>query len=227
MTAIDSRTFLLDAKLPCRSRVFQLSATDHRAANGCSPAAVSGVSGERYRPTSRFSMALLASMVLHATAIFATSQIAGDITDASSTQGPLTVRLAQARQLSPLPQTNESATHPHQNSSSSQSLAEKASQPARFLSDPDLSILETIPVTLPGSVTLKLKISTHGKVVQVKIVRADPAPKELIDGLMARFSEAHLMPAMLDQQPTESSLEVTVRFEPGLVPLENQDSKSP
>lgn len=99
--------------------------------------------------------------------------------------------------------------------------AEKHSQPARFTHDPDLSILETIPVTIPGSVTLKLNISAQGKVIQTTVIRSDPAPKALIDGLVARFSEAILEPARVDQRATESSLEVTVRFEPGLIPLEN------
>lgn len=81
-------------------------------------------------------------------------------------------------------------------------------------------MLETIPVTIPGSATLKLNINAKGKVIHTTVIRSDPAPKALIDGLVARFSEAILEPAQVNQQPKESTLEVTVRFEPGLVPLE-------
>lgn len=87
-------------------------------------------------------------------------------------------------------------------------------QPARFLTDPDLSVLEEIPTTFPGTVSLRLNISALGNVERVNVIRADPVPKELIDGLIERFGKAKLAPAMMGLQAVASTIEVTIRIDP-------------
>ncbi len=87
-------------------------------------------------------------------------------------------------------------------------------QPARFLIDPDLLVLEEIPTTFPGSISLRLNVTAQGTVERVTVVRADPVPKELLDGLIERFGKAKLSPAMVGSEPTASSVEVTIRVDP-------------
>jgi hypothetical protein len=113
-----------------------------------------------------------------------------------------------------IPQTRPPAAIPRLNESDAPTRA------ARFLAAPDLSVLEVVPVRLPGKAVLRLQVSASGIVERVTLVRNDPAPKELIDGLLAAFAATRLAPAQVGDQPTASSVEVTVRFEPGLLPIE-------
>lgn len=95
-------------------------------------------------------------------------------------------------------------------------------QKARFLAPPDLSALEEIPVPLSGTLTLRLDVSALGTVERVTVTRSDPVPKELRDGLIARFQEARLTPARSGSLPVASSLELVIRFEttPARLPRE-------
>lgn len=165
--------------------------------------------------------ALIASALLHGAILATGVQVAHEIPDAAPFPAPLTVTLSSMVRDSAPPRTDANSVPAQATATARPAITDKPSQPARFTLDPDLSILETIPVNLPGSITLKLNINAQGKVTQVTVVRSAPAPKALIDGLIHRFSEARLQPALLDQRPIESSLEVTVRFEPGLTPLDN------
>ncbi len=87
-------------------------------------------------------------------------------------------------------------------------------QPARFLIDPDLSVLEQIPTSIPGAISLRLYVTAQGVVDRVSVVRADPVPKELIDGLVERFGKAKFTPALIGSQPAASTVEVTIRVDP-------------
>ena len=92
-------------------------------------------------------------------------------------------------------------------------------QKARFLAPPDLSILETIPVTISGSLTLRLDVSALGTVDRVIVIKSDPVPKELRDGLVARFQEARLTPALAGSKAVASTLELVIRYESTPSPL--------
>ncbi|MDZ4251314.1 MAG: hypothetical protein U1A72_01915 [Sulfuritalea sp.] len=84
---------------------------------------------------------------------------------------------------------------------------------ARFLDTPDLADLEEIAVPFSGSLTLRLHVSALGTVDRVVVVKSDPVPKELLDGLVRRFSQARLTPAQVGSQAVASMLEVVIRYE--------------
>ena len=91
---------------------------------------------------------------------------------------------------------------------------------ARFLVTPDLADLEEIAVPFSGSLTLRLHVSALGTVDRVMVVKSDPVPKELLDGLINRFSQARLTPAQEGAQAVASTLEVVIRYEaPPALPL--------
>ncbi len=127
---------------------------------------------------------------------------------------PLTVTLAQApseiRQIADVPVSTPRPIAPPIQSAKTGAVQ----QPARFLIDPDLLVLEEIPTTFPGSISLRLNVTAQGTVERVTVVRADPVPKELLDGLIERFGKAKLSPAMVGSEPTASSVEVTIRVDP-------------
>lgn len=95
-------------------------------------------------------------------------------------------------------------------------------QKARFLAEPDLSALEEIPVPFSGSLTLRLEVSALGTVDRVAVVRSDPVPQELLDGLLARFRLARLAPAQEGSKPVASSLDLVIRYETTPAPLPRQ-----
>jgi hypothetical protein len=75
-------------------------------------------------------------------------------------------------------------------------------------------LLEEIPTTVPGVVTLRLEVTTLGTVERVTVIRADPVPKELLNGLMERFGKARLSPATIGSEPIASNIDVTIRVDP-------------
>ncbi|MDA8260142.1 MAG: energy transducer TonB [Betaproteobacteria bacterium] len=93
-------------------------------------------------------------------------------------------------------------------------------QKARFLAPPDLSVLETIPVTISGSLTLRLDVSARGTVDRVTVIKSDPVPKELHDGLVERFRQTSLAPALEGSKPVASTLDLVIHYEaaPELLP---------
>jgi len=95
-------------------------------------------------------------------------------------------------------------------------------QKARFLVPPDLSVLEAIPVTTSGSLTLRLDVSALGTVDRVTVIKSDPVPKELRDGLVARFQEARLTPASAGSKAVASTLELVIRYEITPSPLNRE-----
>ena len=91
---------------------------------------------------------------------------------------------------------------------------------ARFLVEPDLSALESIAVPLSGSLTLRLHVSFLGTVDRVELVNSDPIPRELLDGLLEKLRQTRLAPALAGSQPVASTLNLEIRYEPGVVPLQ-------
>lgn len=84
---------------------------------------------------------------------------------------------------------------------------------ARFLVAPDLSDLEQIAVPVSGSLILRLHVSALGTVDRVIVVNSDPMPTELLDGLVSRFAQARLTPALAGSQAVASTLELVIRYE--------------
>lgn len=90
---------------------------------------------------------------------------------------------------------------------------------ARFLLEPDLSALETIAVPLSGSLTLRLHVSSLGEVDRVDVVKNDPVPAELLDGLRDKLRQTRLAPARAGSQPVDSTLDLVIRYETAPAPL--------
>ena len=91
---------------------------------------------------------------------------------------------------------------------------------ARFLVAPDLTALEDIAVPLSGKLTLRLHVSSLGTVDRVELIKSDPVPTELLDGLLAKLRQTRLAPALADSQPVASTLDLVIRFETAVVPLQ-------
>ncbi len=90
---------------------------------------------------------------------------------------------------------------------------------ARFLVAPDLSALEEIPVSFSGSLDIRLHVTQLGTVDHVTVLRSDPLPKELREGLLLRFSQARLAPATIGTEPVPSTLDVVIGYEAAPRPL--------
>jgi len=90
---------------------------------------------------------------------------------------------------------------------------------ARFLFEPDLSALETIAVPLSGSLTLRLHVSSLGEVDRVDVLKNDPVPGELLDGLRDKLRQTRLSPAMAGSLPVASTLDLVIRYETPPAPL--------
>jgi hypothetical protein len=88
-------------------------------------------------------------------------------------------------------------------------------QKARFLADPDLSVLETMPVSMAGRIVLSLAISHLGTVKSVTLASGDPIPYDLLAAITNVFSQARLQPALDgDGKSLDSELKIVVGFEP-------------
>lgn len=95
-------------------------------------------------------------------------------------------------------------------------------QKARFLLDPDLSPLEGIPVLSSGSLSLRLHVSALGTVDRIAVMRSDPLPQALLDGLLERFRKAQLAPGLAGSQAVASTLDLVIHFEAGPTPAAHQ-----
>lgn len=91
--------------------------------------------------------------------------------------------------------------------------AGKLTQKARFLVAPDLAALEEIPVAFSGSVSFRLEVSASGTVDHATVLRSDPIPKDLLEGLISSFEQARLSPALAGSKPVASTLDVVIRYE--------------
>lgn len=90
---------------------------------------------------------------------------------------------------------------------------------ARFLVEPDLSALETITVAFSGSLTLRLHVSSLGAVDSIDVVKSDPVPGELLDGLRDRLRQTRLAPARAGSLPVASTLDLVIRYEAAPSPI--------
>ncbi len=213
---------LLPERLPSRDAAADqrpVWALEH-AANDSFPAmlhAPGHPTGRDPPQTPHLAGALLVSLMLHlGLAVLVSSTLTYTVVR-DSAGPPLNVTLAQtparAMQLADAPARTAPSDQPSAPQVQRETLG-PPQQPARFLVDPDLSVLEEIPTTIPGTVTLGLSVTAQGTVERVKVIRADPIPRELLDGLVERFAKAKLLPATVGSQATASTINVTIRVDP-------------
>lgn len=98
----------------------------------------------------------------------------------------------------------------------------KLTQKARFLVPPDLAALEEIPVAFSGSLNIRLHVSPLGTVDRVTLLKSDPVPKELLDGLTSRLQHSRLTPALAGSEPVASTLDLVIHYEPAPTPLQHE-----
>lgn len=171
------------------------------------------------RPIARLAWPLAISLALHLCVAGLFASGAASSLQRSNKAVTLTVSLPSKERTDP-PPVAATTPLPAEPASTAAPVAVAASdaagiltQKARFLAPPDLSALEDIPVALSGSLTLRLDVSALGTVDRVTVVKSDPVPKELRDGLVARFQEARLTPALAGSQAVASTLDLVIRYE--------------
>jgi len=71
-----------------------------------------------------------------------------------------------------------------------------------------------------GSLSIRLHVSSLGTVERVTVIKSDPVPKELLDGLVSRFEHAQLSPALAGSEAVASTLDLVIRYEAGVIPLQ-------
>lgn len=118
--------------------------------------------------------------------------------------------------LQPIPAPDQAPAPPGR---SATPAAGTLTQKPRFLVAPDLSALEEISVPFSGSLTVRLYVSRLGTVDRVTLLKSDPVPKELVDGLVSRFKHAQLAPAQAGSEAVASTLDLVIRYEAGPTPL--------
>lgn len=169
------------------------------------------------RPLARLAWPLAISLALHlCIAVLFASGAANSLRSSKSVT--LTVSLPSKERPNPppvdatpsLPAAPATAAAPD---AAAASAAGNLTQKARFLAPPDLSVLEAIPVTMSGSLTLRLDVSALGTVDRVTVIKSDPVPKELRDGLVDRFRKASLAPAREGSKPVASTLDLVIHYE--------------
>lgn len=90
--------------------------------------------------------------------------------------------------------------------------------PARFIIEPDLGTLRDIPVSLGGRVHFRLHVSSIGTISAIETLEHDPLPLDLLDGLKDSLTKTLLHPAEHAGKAVDSTLDITVWFEPVTVP---------
>ena len=177
------------------------------------------------RPLARLTWPLAISLALHLciVGLFASGAASSLRSNKAVT---LTVSLPGKQQSDPppiaatAPLPAEPATAAAPEVAAAPDAAGNLTQKARFLVPPDLSLLETIPVTMSGSLTLRLDVSALGTVDRVTVIKSDPVPQELRDGLVERFRQAPLAPALDGSKAVASTLDLVIHVEaaPELLP---------
>ena len=153
------------------------------------------------------------SFLLHAGFLTGMNQTASP--DAMNPRRQADVRLQV--QLSPRPRAEKAPALPLPVAQPAKASANQVTPP-RFIVEPDLSLLQDIPLSMGGKVHFRLRVSALGTVSAIEVLGHDPLPSELLDGLKNRLSETMLRPAEQDGRAVDSTLDITVGFEPGNAP---------
>ncbi|NJD34310.1 MAG: hypothetical protein FIA96_05665 [Betaproteobacteria bacterium] len=103
---------------------------------------------------------------------------------------------------------------------SAQNSDGQITEKARFLVAPDLSALENIAVPVSGNLTVRLHVSSLGTVDRVELLKSDPIPRDVLDGVLEKIRQARLIPALAGSQPVASTLNLEIRYEPAADPLQ-------
>lgn len=90
--------------------------------------------------------------------------------------------------------------------------------PARFIVEPDLDTLRDIPISISGKIHFRFHVSSIGTIGVIEILEHDPVPVELLNGLKTSLAQTRLHPAEHEGHAVDSTLDITVRFDPITVP---------
>lgn len=90
--------------------------------------------------------------------------------------------------------------------------------PARFIAEPDLDTLRDIPIGLSGKIHFRLHVSSVGTISAIEVLGHDPLPVELLTGLKNSLAQTRLHPAEHEGHAVDSTLDITVRFDPVTMP---------
>lgn len=173
-------------------------------------------------PIAQLAWPLAASLALHLGAVWVFSSGSLQFLPRQGKNLTLTVTLASAQHQEPhrLAQAAAPSLPPEAPVSAvTPNIPGPITEKARFLIAPDLSALESIAVPLSGSLTLRLHVSVLGTVDRLEVVKSDPVPRELVDGLLATLRQTRLAPALAGSQPVASTLDLVIRYETAAVPL--------
>lgn len=173
------------------------------------------------KSTARLAWPLAISLALHLGVGWLFSARSTDYLPRQAKAVTLTVTLASSKDRSdPLPALSGEPAPVPAASATTPDATGTLTQKARFLVAPDLAALEEIPVPFAGSLTLRLHVTPLGTVDRVTVIKGDPVPKELFDGLLNRFEHARLAPALAGSEAVASTLDLVIRYEPGPMPLQ-------
>jgi hypothetical protein len=173
-------------------------------------------------PRSPLAWPLAVSLALHLGLAWLFSPGAFDYRPRQAKAVTLTVSLpgAERRERTPARPPQASSAPPAATAATATAETPDAvTQPPRFLVAPDLAALEDIPVPAAGSLSLRLHVSALGTVDRVIVIRSDPLPTDLLDGLRRRFESTRLTPAVAGSRAVASTLDVVIRYEPAPTPL--------
>jgi hypothetical protein len=155
----------------------------------------------------RLGFALIISLLIHLSLVIGLGESSPFMSN--STMWPM-AGLHAHLQPPVLPSHGLVPLHHHSESSS----AAEQVIPAHFIIEPDLDALRDISVSIGGKIHFRLYVSSIGTVTSIKILQQDPVSLDLLDALKTRLEQARLYPAKRGGQAVDSTLDITVRFEP-------------
>lgn len=169
----------------------------------------------------RLAWCLAASLALHLCGAWLLSTKPAEYLTGPVRAVTLTVVLPTQEQSlpQPIPAREQAPAPPGRNATPA---AGTLTQKPRFLVAPDLSPLEEISVPFSGSLTVRLYVSPQGTVDRITVIKSDPVPKELLDGLLSRFEQAQLAPARAGPEAVASTLDLVIRYDAGPAPLRRE-----
>lgn len=173
-------------------------------------------------PTERLAWALAASLALHLGAVWLFSAGYMQYLPRPAKNLTLTVTLADARNAAAQKHAPEAPSSEVPVSAVAPNFPGPITEKARFLVEPDLSALEDIAVPASGSLTLRLHVSSLGTIDNIDVMKSDPVPKELLDGLRDKLRQTRLAPARAGSQPVASALDLVIRYETAPTPLKRE-----
>lgn len=87
-------------------------------------------------------------------------------------------------------------------------------QQAKFLTSPDFSGLQELPVLFAGEMTLRLHISALGRIEKVTVIRSDPVAKDFLERAKQELLRTPMTPAQEGERRVASTMDLVIRYEP-------------